>query len=169
MTTRLPFLMFRRVPLTLKTFLPLLWTLLWTLFPCFLRLIYYSGPRFNGRSAETWWQRGDLFRGVSSSPQGVPAHREPNPANPISSHICTHTKICLGARTYVLYTRLLTPRISTRSVVMFLLSKIYTCFFCYISVISSVGAFFSFLFFSASVRCCSRRVWETCLCVGGWV
>lgn len=71
----------------------------------FLRLIYYCGPRFHGRSAETWWQRGDLFRGVSSSPQGVPAHREPNPANPISSHICTHTKICLGARTYVLYPR----------------------------------------------------------------
>lgn len=103
----------------------------WTLFPCFcvwfitLGLVLWEVA--GGLVAESW-----PVSGPSYSPQGVPAHRAPNPTNPIYSHICTHTKICLGACTYILYTWeselpctefwLVAPIMSTRSIVIFLLS-----------------------------------------------
>lgn len=42
-----------------------------------------------------WW--------ASSSPQGVPAERGPNPANPFYAHTRTHTKMCLATSTYIQY------------------------------------------------------------------
>lgn len=62
------------------------------------------GPRAMGGRRRLGGREVTCFRGASYSPQGVPAHREPNPANPIFAHICTHTKICLGSCTHVLYT-----------------------------------------------------------------
>lgn len=61
--------------------------------------------RLGGREMTWFW-------GASSSPQGVPAERGPNPANPLSAHTQKHhTKMCVATCTYVQYIRISTHEI----------------------------------------------------------